>query len=113
MRAGELDQRITIQRYIGVDDGYGNVVGSWVDQFTVWGSVQFMRGSETVIAARLSARQPAIMTIRSSEQARSILPSDRAKDARTGELFNIRERPRDARDNSGYMEALIEAGVTT
>lgn len=111
MRAGDMDQRFTIQRYIGVDDGYGNIVGSWVDQFTVLGSVQFMRGSETVIAARLSARQPAIMTIRNGDQARSILPSDRAKNARTGEVFNIREQPREARDNSGYIEALIEAGV--
>ena len=84
MRAGEMDQRFTIQRYIGVDDGYGNIVGSWEDQFTVWAGIQFMRGSETVMAARLSARQPAIMTIRNSYQARTILPSDRAKNALTG-----------------------------
>lgn len=113
MRAGGLDQSITIQRYIGVDDGYGNIIGTWVDQFTVWAGIQFMRGSETVIAARLSARQPAIMTVRNSAQARGILPSDRAKNAHTGELFNIREQPRESRDHRGYLEMMIEAGVAT
>ena len=113
MRAGELDEQITIQRYVGVDDGAGNVVGSWVDQFTISAKIEFMRGSETVIAARLSARQPAIMTIRTSDQARTIRTSDRAKNARTSEVFNIREKPRRARNQSGHLQMLVEAGVAT
>lgn len=111
--AGDLRERFTIQRRVDVDDGAGNVTGSWADEFTVWSGVQFMRGSESVIAARLTARQPAIMTIRNTAQARGILPKDRAVNARTGEVFNIREQPREARDNRGFLEMLVEAGVAT
>lgn len=111
--AGHLRDRFTIQRRVTTDDGYGNTVGAWADQFTVWGAVQFMRGSEPVMAARLNARQPAILTIRNSQQARGIRASDRAVNARTGEAFNIRELPREARENRGFLEMLVEAGVAT
>lgn len=111
--SGRLRERIIIQRRVDVDDGKGNVTGSWQDQMTVWAAIQFMRGSEPVIAARLTARQPAIMTIRNSTQARGILASDRAVNARTGEVFNIREKPREARENRGFLEMLVEAGVAT
>ncbi|MFA7586560.1 MAG: hypothetical protein WCY11_10275, partial [Novosphingobium sp.] len=64
------------------------------------------------IAARLTARQPAILTLRTSVQALTILPSDRIVDAHTAEMFNIREQPRRSRDDPGLLEMLIEAGVT-
>lgn len=112
-RTGDLRERFTFQRFVEVDDGAGNITGTWVDQFTAWAGVVYSRGGEGVIAARLTARQPAILTIRNSSQARSIMPKDRAKDARTGEIFNIREKPREARDNRGFLEMLVEAGVAT
>ena len=111
--AGDLDNRFTLQRDIAEPDWTGHPGDpDWQDQFTVWGKITFMRGGETVIAARLTARQPAILTIRISAQALTILPSDRIVDARTGEMFNIREQPRRSRDDPGLLEMLIEAGVT-
>lgn len=112
-RTGDLRERFTIQRFVEVDDGAGNVTGDWQNMFTVSAAIQFSRGGEGVLAARLTARQPAIMTIRNSSQARGILPKDRAVDARTGEVFNIREKPRVSRDNRGFLEMLVEAGVAT
>jgi head-tail adaptor len=111
--AGHLRERFTIQRRVDIDDGYGNTVGEWADQFAMWGGIRFMRGGEGVLAARLTARQPAILTVRNSTVARGILASDRAVNARTGEVFNIREQPRAARDNRGFLEMLVEAGVAT
>ena len=111
--AGDLRERFTIQRRVNSQDGHGNSVGPWADQFTVWGGIEFRRGGEGVLAARLAARQPAILTIRNSAQARGILASDRAVNARTGEVFNIRELPREARENRGFLEMLVEAGVAT
>lgn len=112
-RIGDLRERLTIQRFVDVDDGAGNVTGGWLDMFTVWAAVQFSRGGEGVLAARLTARQPAIVTVRNSSETRGILPSDRAVDARTAEIFNIREKPRVSRDNRGFLEMLVEAGVAT
>lgn len=111
--AGDLRERFTIQRRVNTDDGYGNTVGAWADQFTVWGGIEFRRGGEGVLASRLAARQPAILTVRNSAQARVILASDRAVNARTGEVFNIREKPREARENRGFLEMLVEAGAAT
>ncbi|MET3662498.1 head-tail adaptor [Aquamicrobium ahrensii] len=78
----------------------------------IWAGIQFMRGGEGVLAARLTAKQPAILTIRNSTAARGIKPSDRAKNARTGEIFNIREKPRVSRENRGFLEMLVEAGAS-
>lgn len=110
--AGDLRERFTIKRRRQQDDGHGNTEGPWEDQFTAWAGIQFMRGSESVLAARLTARQPAIMTLRTSEQARAILPSDRAVNSRTGEIYNIREKPREARESRGFLEMLVEAGAS-
>lgn len=111
--APKLETRFTIQRDVAVPDWSGHSgEPDWQDQFTIWGGIQFMRGGESVIAARLTARQPAILTIRDSAQARTIGPADRVKNARTGEIFNIREQPRASRDNRGFLEMLVEAGAT-
>lgn len=111
--APKLDTRFVIQRDEATPDWSGHPgEPDWQDQFTVWGNITFMRGGEAVIAARLTARQPAILTIRDSAQAKGIKPSDRVKNARTGEIFNIREQPRVSRDNRGFLEMLVEAGAT-
>lgn len=111
--APKLNTRFTIQRDEAAPDWSGHPGDpDWKDKFTVWGGIQFMRGGESVIAARLTARQPAILTTRDSAQARTIGPADRVKNARTGEIFNIREQPRASRDNRGFLEFLVEAGAT-
>lgn len=111
--AGDLRDSFTIQRDMATPDWSGHPgEPDWKDQFTIWGNITFMRGGEAVIAARLTARQPAILTIRNSVSARTILPSDRVINARTGEIFNIREQPRVSRDNRGMLEVLIEAGAS-
>lgn len=111
---GDLRERFTFERNMAEDDWSGHPgKPDWqVVAGPVWGGIQFMRGGEAVMSARLTARQPAILTIRNSIQARGILPSDRAKNARTGELFNIREQPRVSRDNRGFLEVLVEAGAS-
>lgn len=111
--APKLDTRFVIQRDEATSDWSGHPGDpDWQDQFTVWGNITFMRGGEAVIAARLTARQPAILTVRVSAQTNGILPTDRVKSARTGELFNIREQPRVSRDNRGFLEVLVEAGAS-
>ncbi len=93
-----------------VNDGYGNTVTSaWTQQFTVWAGVQYLRGSESVLAARLEGRQPAIVTVRASSNARRITHEWRAVDLRTGAVFQIKEPPRP--DGRGFLEMLAESGV--
>lgn len=111
MGSGDLREKFTIRRATKTDDGYGGEIETWTDYLTCAASITFSRGGEAVIAARLQAQQPAILRIRTSAAARDIKPTDKAVNARTGEVFNIREYPREARDNRGYLEFLVQAGV--
>jgi|SRR5690606_9222131 len=108
-----LRDLFTFQRDEATADWSGHPAApDWKDKFTVWGTIEYSRGGETVIAARLTARQPAILTVRNSSDTRQIEPNWRVKDARSGEVYNIREHPREARDNRGYLQMLVEAGVS-
>lgn len=111
MAAGDLRERVTFSRLVYTEDEYGGQTGAWQDQFTAAASITWSRGGEAVIAGRLQGKQPAILRIRTNTSARAITPDWRVRDARTGEAFNIRERPRDARDSRGYLEMLVEAGI--
>lgn len=109
--SGELDQRFRFEKRAEMDDGYGNTVaGAWELQFTVAAKRAFRRGGEQVLAARLQARQPAIITIRNSRQARQITAEWRAVDDRTGTVFAIREEPTET-DDQLFLEMLAESGV--
>lgn len=109
--SGDLREKFIIRRATLTDDGYGGQTETWTDYLTCAASITFSRGGETVIAARLQAQQPAILRIRTSAAARDIKPTDKAVNARTGEVWNIREYPREARDNRGYLEMLVQSGV--
>lgn len=88
--AGELRERLSFQRRLAVDDGYGNPVsGDWTEQFTCAARIQPLKGGEGVQAARLSGTQPVILAIRLSVAARQVTTSWRAVDVRRGTIYNL------------------------
>lgn len=108
--AGEIDCRFKYQKRTQQADGYGNFQGGWQTQFTLWTQRSFLRGGETVMAARLQGRQPGILKIRSSPEANQITTDWRAVnvDDET-EVWNIRSvQPSNRRDE---IEFLAERGV--
>lgn len=109
--AGALNERVTFVRFVSTTDQWGGQTGTWQDQFTAAASITWSRGGETVIAGRLQGKQPAILRIRTNAAARAIAPDWRVRNTRTGEVFNIRELPREARDSRGYLEMMVEAGI--
>lgn len=111
MSAGLMKERFAFDKRNDLVDGYGNTQSEWVEQYLCWTRRQFLRGGEDVIAARLEGRQPALLTIRRSNMARQITPDWRARDTRTGEIYNIREaKPTEDR---AYVEILCERGVAS
>lgn len=112
MTAGRLDRRYRFEKRASVEDGAGNFDGEWVLQYECAGARKYLRGGEAVMASRLTAKSPVILTIRNCIAARQIQPEWRAVDARTLEVFNIRERPQES-DSRGYMEMLCESGVAS
>ncbi len=108
MQGGDLDKRIEFEKRGSVSDGAGNTKADFSAQFIVCGKVKYLRGGESVMAARLTSRQAIIVTIRASILAQGILPDWRIKIG--DEYFNIRERPT-LSDNRLYLEFLAESGV--
>ncbi len=112
--SGQLRDSFRIERESLTPDGFGGQTRTWTTYIdTLPASVLFSRGGESVMAARLAARQPAILTFRNFADSRGVRPADRAVNKRTGETFNIRETPRGSRESRGYLECLVEAGVAT
>lgn len=108
-RIGELRHRITFQKATLVDDGYGGSIQTWVDQGTVFAKFQYLKGGEEVMAARLQAKQPAIITVRSDGVTRQADPTWRIRDADSA-LWNIRAIT-DPSGRRACLEILAEKGV--
>ncbi len=114
MRAGLLRERVLLQIQLpDEDDGYGNIIeGGWTNQFTVAARIQYLRGSEAVMADRLAGRQPVLITVRRSRQTEQITTDWRAVDARDPDrIFNIRAIAQD--EKRSLFDLLAESGVAT
>ena len=110
MEAGRLTERMRFEKRASIArDGYGNFEGDWQAQFTVAAQRQMLRGGETVIAARLNGRQPAILTIRRSAQSETITTDWRAVDTRAGDVWNIRSIS--PSEDRASFDLLVERGV--
>ena len=116
--AGDLArERMTFQsRGVG-DDGFGNAMidaGPFEDRFTVSAHLRPLRGSETVIAARLQGRQPYIITVRQSSDTRQANEAWRIVDTRNHDrVFAIKAPPTDPDGKRAWLEILCVLGEET
>lgn len=107
--AGDLRDRV---RFDGrVLDASGDPTGAFVEGFTVWANVDYLRGSEAALASRLESRQPVSVTVRDSAQARTIGPAMQMVNTRTGEAFNVTAAA-PARE-AGFRNILAVSGGST
>lgn len=109
MNAGKLKERFAFDRRKVQNDGYGNTQGAWEQQYVCAAARDFLRGGESVIAARLQGTQVALITIRSCLASRAITTDWRARDTRTGDFYNIREVK--LTNDRAWLEILAEKGV--
>lgn len=112
MDAGKLNRRVAFDAPKKVKDAHGGVKNGFADDADatrVWANFRFLRGGETVQAARLAGRQPIVVTIRNSSQSKIIDTSWRMRDS-DGEVYNIRSGPVPS-DDRLYLEFTVEGGV--
>lgn len=64
MRAGSLDQRVTLQQKTVTHDEWGQPVGTWADVATIWANVRFLNGKEFITAGREAQQVGASVRIR-------------------------------------------------
>jgi SPP1 family predicted phage head-tail adaptor len=94
-----------------IDDGYGNTVsGDWATGPTVGARIKPLRGGEAVQAARLAGKQPLLITIRYSSATAAITTDWRARNARTGALYNIRS-VMNPDERKRFLDLEVEMGV--
>lgn len=109
MEAGELRFQFRFERRKAANDGFGNTEGDWEAPFDwVWGKRVFLRGSESVIAARMTGRSPALLQCRASSEMEMVDTSWRCIDITSGETFNILSVTPDQKNMQ--IDFMIEAG---
>jgi len=110
--AGQMDQLVAFDKREPVDDGDGNTVsGAWREMFRQPAEFVYQRGrgSETVLAARLSNRAPMFVRVRVSSQTAAVNPDWRMRDVRRGTIYNIRDITNES--SRAIFDMLVESGV--
>jgi head-tail adaptor len=111
IHAGDLHHRFIFGEMGNAEDGAGGTTTAFEDRFTTYAGVVHMRGGESVMAGRLAGRHTQIVQVRVSSNTRRITTDWRAKNARTGEEFAIRDIT--PTDDRAFLEILCESGVAS
>ena len=77
MQAGDLDRRITIERYDTAPDAFNEGTKVWSPIVTVWASKKDVSDSERVAAQEVGAEISTRFQIRYSTQVKDVDPRDR------------------------------------
>lgn len=102
--------RVAFERREQMDDGAGNMVGDWVEQFQCAANLEPKFGTESVMAGRLTGVSTFVLTVRYSPQSKRVTTDWRARNVRTGVLYNIRAIT-DAMETHQWLEMLVQSGV--
>lgn len=105
MQTGQLTKRATLREPFKDLDEDRAPIRRYEDRGTVWCNVRWLRGGESVMQARMTAKSPAIVTVRASSLSRRI-GSD-WKIRVDGREFECKEHPRES-DDRAFLEFLVE-----
>lgn len=64
MKAGQLDQRVTVERFTSTTDAWGTPIESWAPLFTCWAAVEPLAGREYIAAQAAQSEVTAKIRIR-------------------------------------------------
>ncbi len=116
MRSGALRHRVGFYKRAAAGDGYGNTQAefSGTAEFVCAANIRPKLGGEDVLAGRLTGRNLVNIIVRQSQQSLQVTEDWRARDERSGEVYNIRSiiDPEKAASRRGmFFEMLCEKGV--
>lgn len=83
--SAHLYEHVAFDERQQVSDGHGNDEGEFVEAFQCRAGFTYLRGSESVIAARLEGRQPIVVRVRRNSQTLQIDHDWRMRNLRAGE----------------------------
>lgn len=113
MQAGELKREIGFYALVAGTDDYGNenFAHATTPSFIYPAAVKPKLGGEAILAGRLAGKNFVNITVRFTEETILITPDWRAKDERSGTIYNIRSTPIDPDGETQWLEILCEQGV--
>lgn len=85
--AGDLDRRITIERFTSTKNEFNEPVETWAPLATVWAQRKDVSDGEKFAAGQVSSSLRSRFVIRSSSTTKTITPVDRI--SYDGALWNI------------------------
>lgn len=107
--AGSLVHNFSFEKRVAAaDDGYGNEVDAWQQQFTARGDLTFFRGIEKVADAASTGTQKAVIHIRAHTASKLVTTGWRAVDLQTSQSWNIHTV--EPMKNRQYIEFAVETG---
>lgn len=109
--SGQLHYQVALLKRIEQDDGMGNTVSDFVEQFQTRAEFIHLRGGESVLAARLQGKHTQVIRVRNSSNTRLISTDWMLRDVRTGKSFNIRDIEHEV--NRQFIALTCESGVAT
>lgn len=89
MKAGDLIESVAFDPPTAAGDGQGGQEEGWTESHVCRAAFMYLRGGEVVQQARLSGRQPVVVTVRSCDAAKAIGTDWRMRDTRRGDIYNI------------------------
>lgn len=107
--AGSIRELLAFDKRVNVDDGHGNTTADFAEVFRAAGAFLALKGSESVMAARLEGRQPYIVTVRHSAATAAVTTDWRIRDVRSGAAYAITAATPRARKD--YIDMICTAGV--
>lgn len=109
MNPGTLRDRFALDRPVTTADDFGGQGPGWTEMAIVWGGIRYLRGGDVVQSARLSGRQPAVITLRASSLTRQIDHTWRLRNVRDGAVYDVRGTVETA--NRSFIEITAESGM--
>lgn len=89
--SGQLYEKVAFDERETQSDGHGNFEAGFVQEFQRRASFTYLRGTESVIAARLEGRQPIVVRVRRDEDTLRIRSDWRMRNLREGQWQDSNE----------------------
>lgn len=85
----QLFEAVAFDMPVAASDGQGGAESGWSQLHACRAHFRYLRGGESVQAARLSGVQPVVVTVRNCADMRTISTDGRMRDTRRGDRYNI------------------------
>lgn len=90
-------------------DAAGGIETGWTEEFTTRAHFLYLRGGETIQAARLAGKQPVVATVRADTDTAQITTAWRMRDTARSVAYNVRSIV--PTDDRRFYELTCESGV--